>query len=78
MDVVPFDSPHEVVIGDVTNYPQVEAAMRGVDALIVSHMAPRGEKNVNYQTPNFLFDINVTGTVNLFHAAKLCGVKRSW
>ncbi len=76
MDVVPFTSRHEVVVGSVENYAQVEAAMRGMDALVIGHMAPRGEKNINYQTPKMPFDINVTGTANLFHAAKACGVKR--
>lgn len=76
MDVVPFASPHEVVVGDVSNYTQVEAAMRGVDGLVIAHMAPRGPDNINYQTPAMPFAINVAGTANLFHAAKQCGVKR--
>lgn len=76
MDVVPFASPHEVVIGDVADYAQVEAAMRGVDALIIAHMAPRGENGINYQKPAMAFAINVGGTANLFHAAVACRVRR--
>lgn len=77
MDVVPFQSPpHEVVAGSVADYAQVEAAMRGVDCLVIAHMAPRGPDNINYQTPGLPFAINVTGTVNLFHAAQACGVRR--
>ena len=75
MDVVPFESPHEVVLGNVADYQQVEAAMRGVDGLVIAHMAPRGVDNINYKTPKTPFDINVTGTANLFHAAQVCGVR---
>lgn len=76
MDVVPFTSPHEVVVADVADYAAVEAAMRGVDALIIAHMAPRGPGDINYKTPALPFAINLTGTANLFHAAVQCGVKR--
>jgi nucleoside-diphosphate-sugar epimerase len=76
MDVVPFSSPHEVVTGDVADYASVEAAMRGVDGLVIAHMAPRGEGDVNYRTPALPFAINLTGTANLFHAAVQCGVRR--
>jgi len=76
MDVLPFTSPHEVVVGDVTHYPAVEAAMREIDGLVIAHMAPRGTDNINYRTPAIPFAINLTGTANLFHAAVQCGVKR--
>jgi uronate dehydrogenase len=77
MDVVPIhSSPHETVVGDVSDYAQVEAATGGVDGVVIAHMAPRGEKDVNYKTPAMPFDINVKGTANLFHAAAACGVRR--
>lgn len=76
MDVVKFESKHEVVQGDVCDYAQVEKAMQGIEGLIINHMAPRGDKNANYQHPKMPFDINVTGTANLFHAAKAAGVKQ--
>jgi nucleoside-diphosphate-sugar epimerase len=47
-----------------------------VDGVVIAHMAPRGEKDINYKTPTLPFDINVKGTANCFHAAAACGVKR--
>jgi len=77
MDIAPFTSPrHEVVGGDVANYADVEKAMQGMEGLVISHMAPRGDKDINYQSPLLPFDINVKGTANLFHAAVKCGVRR--
>lgn len=77
MDVVPFTSPkHEVVVGDVSKYADVEKAMQGMEGVVIAHMAPRGDNDINYQTPAMPFDINVKGTANLFHAAVKCGVKR--
>jgi nucleoside-diphosphate-sugar epimerase len=77
MDVQPFASRHEVVVGDVTDYATVEKAVRGVDGIIVAHMAPRGANDINYKTPAIPFSINIAGTANLFHAAVQCGVKRA-
>ncbi|MFA4945414.1 MAG: NAD(P)-dependent oxidoreductase [Lentisphaeria bacterium] len=76
MDVVPFTSPHEVVVGDVADAAAVGKAVAGVDGIVIAHMAPRGENNANYSTPEMAFNINVKGTANLFHAARWHGVKK--
>ena len=74
MDIVPFSSPrNEVVVGDVSDYEQVERAVQGVEGIVVAHMVPQGAP---YRTPGLAFDVNVKGTANLFHAAVKCGVGR--
>lgn len=75
MDVVQIaDSPHEQVVGTIEQYATALEAVRGVDAIIMSHMAPR--KPGIYDTPEVPFDINVKGTANLYAAAAELGVKR--
>ncbi len=74
MDVVPFESKHEVVVGDVSKLDDVRKAVAGVDAILIAHMAPRSPDS--YATPVVSFDINVKGTANLFHAAVESGVKK--
>ena len=74
MDVHPFDSPHEVFVGDVRNLGAVREAVQGMDALIIAHMAPRDPDS--YATPEVAFDINVKGAANLFVAAAEAGVRR--
>ncbi len=77
MDVAEFSSPrHEVVVGDVSNYDQVERAVQGMEGIVIAHMASRGPDDINYKTPQMAFDINVKGTAFLFHAAVKCGVRR--
>jgi nucleoside-diphosphate-sugar epimerase len=74
MDVRPFDSPHEVYLGDVTNLTQVREAIEGVDSLVLAHMAPRNPDS--YCTPEVGFDINVKGTANLLFQAVQAGLRR--
>jgi nucleoside-diphosphate-sugar epimerase len=63
--------------GSVADYEFVQTAAQGMDALIIAHMAPRpGNTPTNYIDPARSFDINVTGTVNLFHAAAAADIKR--
>jgi nucleoside-diphosphate-sugar epimerase len=76
LDVAPFPSPHEVRRCDVADPAQVEAALTGVQSLVIAHMAPRGAENVNYRTPAVPFAINVAGTANLFDAAVRLGIRR--
>ena len=73
MDVIPFESPHEVVVGDVSDLDAVMKAVEGVEAIVIAHMAPRS--NNNYDLPTHPFDVNVKGTANLFHAAVQHDVK---
>ncbi len=76
MDIVGFATRHGMVVGDVCDPGQIEAAMRGVDALIINHMAPRGDNNANYRQPAMPFDVNVTATASLIHAAHAAGVQQ--
>ena len=74
MDVVPFESPHEVVVGDVSDLEACRRAVAGQDAVIISHMAPNRPEV--YATPVLPFDINVKGTANLFAAAVEQGIRK--
>ena len=61
----------EHVVASVTDYPAVHAAMEGVDAVvhlagIASTRAPASD----------LTHVNITGTTNVFEAARLHGVRR--
>jgi nucleoside-diphosphate-sugar epimerase len=75
MDVRPFESQHEVFVGDVTRFNEVKQAVQGVDAIVITHMAPR-VNSTDYTEPSPAFDINVTGTANLFVAAVQANIKR--
>ena len=74
MDVVPFESPHEVVVGDVSDLEACRRALAGQDAVVIAHMAPNRPEV--YATPVMPFDINVKGTANLFAAAVELGVRK--
>ena len=74
MDVVPFESPHEVVVGDVSDLDACRRAMAGQDAVIIAHMAPNRPEV--YATPTLPFDVNVKGTANLFAAAVAHDIRR--
>ena len=76
MDIIPSESVHEVYVGDVSIYEQCYDALDGIDGIIIGHMAPRGENDINYSTPEMAFDVNVKGTANLFHAAVQRGIKK--
>lgn len=69
--------PHEAVRADVTDPTAVAEAMRGIDGLVIAHMAPRGDGNANYLTPAMPLAVNVGGTATLLQAAKDAGVRRA-
>jgi nucleoside-diphosphate-sugar epimerase len=75
MDVVCIDSPHENIVGDVANLDSVMNAVKGMDAIIIAHMAPRNPDS--YVSPVLPIDINVKGTANLLFAAKENNIKRA-
>jgi len=74
MDVIPITSRHETLIADVADLDAVRGAVKGMDAIIIAHMAPRNPDS--YLAPTLPFDINVKGAANLFHAAVENNVKR--
>jgi len=73
MDVRPFNTPHECVVGDVADLETVRTVVRGVDAVVIAHMAKNPDA---YTTPTIAFDVNVKGVANLFFAAHEAGVKK--
>lgn len=70
----PIESEHESAVGDVTKMDDLRKAMAGVDAVIINHMAPRSPNA--YETPGTCFEINVTGTANIFEVGKELGIKK--
>jgi nucleoside-diphosphate-sugar epimerase len=74
MDVVDFPTPHEKVVGSVTDLDTVQRAMEGVGGLVIAHMASR--QSGAYETPAAPYDANVKGTANLLFAAVSHGVNR--
>ena len=74
LDVQPFESPHEKVIGTVADWETVRAATVGMEGIVIVHMASR--KPGVYDTPVQPFDINVKGTALLFAAAVEHGIRK--
>lgn len=78
MDVVGLDlaPPNRTDIpwrgADLTDYPAVEAAVAGVDAIVHMGAIPRPGSHSNDE----LFQTNVMGTFNVFEAAADAGVPR--
>ena len=75
MDVVAFESPHEVLVGSVADLQTCREAVQGCDALVIAHMATRA--NNTYDTPPVPFDVNVKGTANLLFAAVEAGIRKA-
>jgi nucleoside-diphosphate-sugar epimerase len=65
---------HEWMTGDVTNPDDVARACAGMEAIVISHMAPNRPEI--YGDPRVPFDVNVKGTAFLFASAVAAGVKR--
>jgi nucleoside-diphosphate-sugar epimerase len=66
MDVHQFETRHELLTGSVADLPAVREAVKGVDAIVIAHMAKNPDA---YVDPTLPFDINVKGTANLLFAA---------
>lgn len=77
-----LEGEHDLVLGDldtmdVTRPESVQAAMRGVAAVI--HLAVASGREGEEEDPAFnqlRFDVNVKGTWNVLEAARLAGVRR--
>ncbi len=65
----------ESLVGSVADLDCCREAMSGVDAMVIAHMAPRGRGL--YASPAVPFEVNVTGTANLYTAARDAGVKKA-
>jgi len=78
-EVIPFDVQnasgdpafHE---GSVTDAAQIDAALEGVQGLVIGHIAPR--RPGVYDRPELPFAINVDGTALLLDAAVRRGIRR--
>jgi UDP-N-acetylglucosamine/UDP-N-acetylgalactosamine 4-epimerase len=68
------DQKFEFVQGDIRNYETCLAACQGIDA--ISHQAALGSVPRSINDPLTTNDVNITGTLNIFTAAKEAGVKR--
>src|SRR4051812_37003098 len=73
MDVRPSPDVQESVVGDITDLSACAAALEGIDAAVLCHMAPNPS---GYKTPVQAIDINVKGTANLYHAMAERSIKR--
>ncbi len=65
---------HELVIGDIRNIDDVRAAISGVDAIV--HAAALHGIHLAKWRPEDFWGINVTGTFNVYEAAREAGIKR--
>jgi UDP-glucose 4-epimerase len=68
-----LESPFTNVVGSIVDRAVVDAAMRGVTAVL--HAATLHKPHVATHTRQAFVDVNVTGTLNLLEAAVANGVK---
>jgi len=68
------EAPGEKLTLDISHLENCRAAVRGMEALVIAHMAPRNPDA--YGDPELPMDINVKGTAKLFHAAVEAGISR--
>jgi UDP-glucose 4-epimerase len=69
----PANAETPFIQGSVLALPDLEAAMRGVDAVVHVAAIP----NPRDRPPEVVFETNVRGTWNTFHAAARAGIKKA-
>lgn len=69
---VPDDA--NLIVGDIRDPEAVEVAMKNVDT--VFHLAAKRAVHRSIDDPTYTTDVNVNGTLNVFHAAAEMGVRR--
>jgi UDP-N-acetylglucosamine/UDP-N-acetylgalactosamine 4-epimerase len=67
-------SKYEFVEGDIRNYDDVLHATKGIE--VISHQAALGSVPRSLKDPMTSNNVNVLGSMNVFHAAKELGVNR--
>ena len=72
-DVQPLQRPYECVQGDVRNPDDVQAAAQGVDVIV--HTAAIHGIHLSNHAPQDFYDLNLTGTFNVWEAAVQAGVR---
>lgn len=65
---------YEFVEGDIRNYEDVLKASKDID--VISHQAALGSVPRSLKDPMTSNNVNVLGSMNVFHAAKECGIDR--
>lgn len=75
-NVQPFESNprFEWMLGDITDYATCEQACSGMDAVL--HQAALGSVPRSINDPVTTNAVNISGTLNVFTAAKNCGITR--
>ena len=63
-----LEKPHEWIVGDITNYGQIENVLDGCDGVI--------NLTVNRDDVDIAFDVNVIGVFNLMKASIAKNIKR--
>ena len=71
-DLHAIDSPHEVVLGDIRRFEDVRGAMAAVD--LVVHAAAIHGIHLRDHGPREFYDLNLTGTFNIWEAAAEAGL----
>jgi nucleoside-diphosphate-sugar epimerase len=73
-DIHPAEGCADCVVGSVADAAVVSGAVKGMDAIVIGHMAPNRPEI--YGSPEIPFDVNVKGTAHLFHSAVETGIRR--
>ena len=72
-DARPLETPHEQVVGDVSDFETVQKALAGCDAIVDVIMA---HESTYAGAAAKAFDTNVRGMYNLLEAARLQGLRQ--
>jgi UDP-glucose 4-epimerase len=72
-DLEPPQGDVNFIVGSVLSLADLEGAMQGVDALVHVAAIP----NPRDRPPETVFDTNVRGTWNTFHAAQRAGIRKA-
>ena len=74
LSAIKHNSKFEFIEGDIRNYSICLGASEGID--IVSHQAALGSVPRSVADPVTTHEVNATGTLNVFNAAKINNIKR--
>lgn len=74
LDTRPVEGPYESLVVDVRDRDAVSCALEGCDAVI--HAAALHGIHLNTWARNDFWEINVTGSFNVFEAAKIHGISK--
>ncbi|MBT3392664.1 MAG: SDR family NAD(P)-dependent oxidoreductase [Elusimicrobiaceae bacterium] len=72
--LAPFKNKIKIIKGDVSNLQHVKKAVKGVNYII--HLAAFRSVEQSVKQPKIIYDINVTGTINILEEARIQKVKK--